>query len=311
MEHCQHDGQYRGLLSGREVAVGVVAHQGANQIDKRIEQAKHPNHAKHVEHQVGKGCTTSLRISTQGSQVGSGGGTDILTHHQGNTQIDGKHSRGTKQYGDGHHCRRTLHDASDERTDQEKDNDGKVALRIERAEEVDDRRVMLQVECLSRITQKNQREKEESDTEEEVTDVTPFLTINQHDAQKEGREHHDGQVDIVAERHNPSRERGADVGTHDDRDGLCQGEKTGVDERNRHHSGGRGTLHGAGNKCTREHTCEPIGGHRPENVSQLRSRHFLQSLAHHLHSVDEQRQRSENLKKYHKILTCTHKCFVK
>ena len=45
-------------------------------------------------------------------------------------------------------------------------------------------------------------------------------------------------------------------------------------------------------------------------MSQLRSCHFLQSLTHHLHAVDEQCERTQDLKKYHKILTCTHKCFV-
>ena len=57
-----------------------------------------------------------------------------------------------------------------------------MTLGIERAKEVDDRRVMRQVERLARIAQQHQREEEEGYTEEEITDIAATLTVNKHDA---------------------------------------------------------------------------------------------------------------------------------
>ena len=81
---------------------GVVAHDAADGIDKGIEDAQHPDDAKDIEEQMGKGCTTSLKVGTKGCKVGSGGGTDILTHDEGYAQIDRQHTSRTKQDGDCH-----------------------------------------------------------------------------------------------------------------------------------------------------------------------------------------------------------------
>ena len=86
-----------------------------------------------------------------------------------------------------HRCR-TLHDAGDKRTYQQEDHDGEMALRIEGTEEVDNCRIMLQVECLTRTAQQYEREEEEGDTKEEISEITALLTIYQHDAEEERRE---------------------------------------------------------------------------------------------------------------------------
>ena len=139
-----------------------------------------------------QGGTASLCIGTQGCKIGSGCGSDVLTHHQGNTQIDREYARRTEQDGNRHHRCRTLHDAGDKRTYQQEDHDGEMALRIEGTEEVDNRRIMLQVECLACTAQQNEREEEEGDTKEEISEITALLAIYQHDAEEECREHDDG-----------------------------------------------------------------------------------------------------------------------
>ena len=81
---------------------GVVAHDATDGIDKGIEDAQHPDDAEDIEEQVGKGCTTSLKVGTEGCKVGCGGGSDILAHDEGYAQIDGQHTCGTEQDGDCH-----------------------------------------------------------------------------------------------------------------------------------------------------------------------------------------------------------------
>ena len=66
-----------------------------------------------------------------------------------------------------------------------------MTLRIEGTEEVDNCRIMLQVERLTRIAQQNEREEKEGDTKEEISEITALLAIYQHDAEEERREHDD------------------------------------------------------------------------------------------------------------------------
>ena len=126
------------------------------------------------------------------AKIGSGCGSDVLTHHQGNAQIDREYARRTEQDGNRHHRCRTLHDAGDKRTYQQEDHDGEMALRIEGTEEVDNCRIMLQVERLTRTAQQYEREEEKGNTEKEISKIPALLAIYQHNAEEERRENHDG-----------------------------------------------------------------------------------------------------------------------
>ena len=309
VEGCQHNGQFGcQLRSGKVVIVGVIAHHGAHHIDKGIEQAEHPQHANQVEHQMRRGSSPCLCVGSQCGKVGSGGGTDVLAHDQGDAKVDGQHARGAEQDGDGHHGCRRLHDAGDDGADGKEDKDGEVALCVERAEEADDRGVVLQVQLLACRTEQHQREEQEGNTKEEVANVSLTLRVDEHDAQKERGIHHCREVNVVSQTHNPCCQCGADIGSHDHRYGLCQRHQSGIDKRHRHHGGGRRRLHCASYKHTSEHTGEAVGGHGTKDVAQLRTCHLLQRLAHHLHSVDEQRQRTNDFKEYPNRHNCLGRC---
>ena len=60
-----------------------------------------------------------------------------------------------------------------------------MTLRIKRSKEIDNRRIMFQIESLTRTTQQNEREEEEGDTKKEISEITALLTINQHNAEEE------------------------------------------------------------------------------------------------------------------------------
>lgn len=109
----------------------------AHKVDERIEQTQHPHHAKDVEHQVSHGSAPCLRIGTESRKVGCCSGSDVLSQHKGNAQIDGKHARRAQHDGDGHHGSRALHDASDDGAYQNKGDDGEMAVDIEAGKEPD------------------------------------------------------------------------------------------------------------------------------------------------------------------------------
>ena len=103
--------------------------------------------------------TARLGIGTQGSKISCSGGSDILTHHQRNTQIDRKHSRRTEQDGNGHHRSRTLYDAGNKRTYQKEDDNGEMTLRIEGTEEVDNCRIMPRSRALPALLNRTSEKK--------------------------------------------------------------------------------------------------------------------------------------------------------
>ena len=84
----------------------IVTHEGTHHIYKWIEHHQHPDDTKHIEQQMSQCRPSCFGTSTQRCQVGCCRSTDILAHHQGNTHVDGQHTRRAKQDGDGHHrCR--------------------------------------------------------------------------------------------------------------------------------------------------------------------------------------------------------------
>ena len=64
-----------------------------------------------------------------------------------------------------------------------------MTLCIKRSKEIDNRRIMFQIESLTCTTQQNEREEEEGDTKKEISEITALLTINQHNAEEERREY--------------------------------------------------------------------------------------------------------------------------
>ena len=83
---------------------------------------------------------------------------------------------------------------------------------------------------------------------------------------------------------------GADIGAHDDPYCLPQGHHTGVDEAHYHDRGGGGGLDDSGDAGTYQYAQNPVGGEFFQNLLHTVARGGLQTIAHHLHAVQEQRQ---------------------
>ena len=95
---------------------------------------------------------------------------------------------------------------------------------------------MLQIECLTSTTQQHKSKEKEGNTKEEITHITASLTVNEDDSKEESREDNQRKVDIETQRHNPCRESCTDIGTHNDRNSLRKGKKSGIHKAYRHNS---------------------------------------------------------------------------
>ena len=110
----------------------VDSHKSANHVDERIEDAKHPNHTKHIERQVGQGSSASLRIGTHSGDVRSDGSAYILTQHKRNTHVYRQHAARTQHHGDGHKGCRRLHAERQHRANEQEREYCEIAVFVER-----------------------------------------------------------------------------------------------------------------------------------------------------------------------------------
>ena len=145
---------------------------------------------------------------------------------------------GNTQDGDGHDSCRRLHDAGYDRASEEKCEDGEIAAGVEGGEELDDVGIVSKVHVAPHAAEHDERPEEEGQAEEKFSCHAMALLVDEQHAYEEGGKHDDGEVDVVAQRHNPGRERRADVGAHDDGNGLSQSEQSGRDKRDGHDRGG-------------------------------------------------------------------------
>ena len=259
---------------------GVVTHEAAYHIDEGAEDEENPNDTEDIEEHVCQGCTACLRISRHGSQIGSNGGTDVLTHDEGNTLIDRQYARRTENHGDSHDGCRRLHTEGEDAAQEQEDDGGGERTGVEGGEEIEHCLILAQMHVDARLSQRSQSQEHKGDTEEEIADITLLFIVDENDGNEESGIDKVGDVERETCRHDPCGERSTDIGTHDDGNSLCQREQTRIDKRNRHDGGGGTGLHGSGDEHTRQHSRETISGHSSQDMAELRARHLLQSLTH-------------------------------
>ena len=90
-----------------------------------------------------------------------------------------------------------------------------------------------------------------------------------------------------------SGDGGADVGAHDDADGLAQLHDAGVDEAHHHDGGSRRALDDAGDQSADADGFKDVAGDGFQGFFQFFAGHFLQGIAHGEHAVDEKPQAAQ------------------
>ena len=86
----------------------------------------------------------------------------------------------------------------------------------------------------------------------------------------------------------PCRDRGANIGTHDNAHGLLQCHNTGVHETDHHDRGCGRRLDHSGDAKTKQESLKHIGTHLCQNGLQLAAGLPFQRFAHHIHAEQEQ-----------------------
>ena len=95
------------------------------------------------------------------------------------------------------------------------------------------------------------------------------------------------------QRNQLSGDGSADVGAHDDPDGLPQRHHAGVDKAHHHDGGCGGGLDDRSNARTHSYAEKAVRGQFLQNLLHAVACRRLQSGAHHLHTVKKQRQTAQ------------------
>ena len=114
-----------------------------------------------------------------------------------------------------------MDDGRKDRPDEEEQQDSPV-IGLETRKEVDHGRFAGQIHLHARGLEHAQCEEQETETEKEIAQIAVPSDLNQDNADEESRPDDIDNIEGESCRHDPGAHRGADIGAHDDRNGLGQ-----------------------------------------------------------------------------------------
>ncbi len=223
----------------------------------------------------------------QGGQERGDGRADILAEHQRSARFKGDHPRDSQRDRDPQGGRRRLDDERQhtaERGAFQHTEVGRGGKRVEPSLEggqiFDDGKPVLH---------QFQAEEDHPQPHGRHGDVADPISLGK---QIDERTDADDWQPVLADLHRqePAGDRGADVGPHDDADGLGQCHEPAVDESHHHDRRDRAGLNQHGDDRSDRDGQQSVVGHGANQPSQAGAGHRLQSLGHVLHAQQEDTQ---------------------
>ena len=275
-----------------------MQHHGqiADEMQERTENQKQPNHAEDVDDKVCQSGTLRLDVGDGGGEVGGDGGTDVLAHDHGGGVFVANPALGADDQGEGDGRRRGLEYGGEDGSYEEEYHPGAEAEVADALDEVTDAGEVLEVGGHG-FLEEAQGEEEQAETDEHLAPVLAGAFFGEEE--REGATD-DGKREVAhAEFPEPERgdepagEGGPDVCSEDDADGADEVHEPRIDEADDHNGGGGGALDEGGDEYARQHAGESVGGHGSQYLAHFVACQFLQGLAHELHAVEEQSQRTD------------------
>ena len=220
------------------------------EVDHGVDAVKHgqpDRRADDVEHQVDHRGAAGVLVGPHRGQHGRDAGADVLAHDDGDGGPIGHLPRGRERLQNTHGSGRALDDGGQDRTGGHA-QDG-VA---EHEQDVAELRHVLQPG--HGAAHGVHAEHQDGKAQEDRAGVLLLVVLCRHGedhadegqdrGKRSGLEQLDEKAPAVQTRQaqDPGRDGGADVGAHDDADGLAQGEQTGVYKAHHHDRGGGRTL---------------------------------------------------------------------
>ena len=286
VEHGMHNGNAEGVG-------GFVKEAKADDGVQPVEPQQEHHGADEVEIQVDKGGALGVFVGARAGDQRRDGGADVLTHNDGHGGGKGDRPRGAERLQNTHAGRAGLQHGSKHRTGNNAQNG------VFKAEEQ-----LHKPRFVGKGTHGGGHNAHAGHQNGEAQHnfahaaaavlaegVQPDTDKAQNGTPRIGVEHlGEEAVPLQAgKREQPAGDSGADVGAHNDADGLMQLHQTGVDKADRHNGGGAAGLNDRRDSHTQQQRAHRGGGHGGQDALQLAARGLLQRFAHQVHTVQEHR----------------------
>ena len=309
----RHRYRVRVVPLGAHRRIGVATHNPRShagyQVQQGMEHHQRHQHAYNVKHQVRPCRPLTVSIRHHRGKVGGDRGTDILTHHQRHSSIQPYPTVVAHHQRDGHHRRRRLHQAGQQRTNQSKQQYRPKAEIRQPCQRLQELRVLLQIG--HSLLQKAHAYQQQRQTHHKLAYRLQPTTFGKHKHQTQRTQQHRQTERATAlaqaeEGDNPRRHRSADIGTHNHRHRTGETQQTRIHKRHHHHRRRARRLYQRRHRRTRQDAPHGAARHPADDVAHLRTRELLQALAHQFHTKQKHRQRPSEVQHNHHNLTKCH-----
>ena len=301
VENRMNDGDTEGIGRG-------VKEAEADQCMQAVEPAQEDDGADDVEIEMDERRTLGVFVCTGRGDQSRDGGADVLAHDDRNGGGVGDSTRAGQRLQDTDSRRRRLQHSRKHRTgNYAKDGVGKAEEQIHEPG--------LVRQGGHRARHSVHASHQDGEAQQDLADaalavladhIKPDADKAEDGAPRIGVEHL-GQEAVAlqaGQREQPAGDGGADVGAHNDADGLVQFHQARVDEADRHNGGSAAGLNDGGDSHAQQQRPDGAGSHRGEDTLQFAASGLLQRLAHQVHAVQEHgdaAHQGEYIKNGHRI----------
>ena len=185
-------------------------------------------------------------------------------------------------------------DSDEDDSEEEEEENGEEAVSRPLCDECENLRSLTQIRDWT--LHQGKSEEEEAESYDEFADVAQFVFLGKAHDESETHQRHGEGGDVSLETEDgddPCRHGRSDVRSHDDPDCLSEGQETCAYESDNHYGGRAGWLDCCCYSETCENSFERVGGHCAQKFSEAVSCRFLETRTHHVHSVEEHSEGSQ------------------
>jgi len=261
-----------------------------DELDEIREDEEHDADPEKVEEEVGPGDPPGRDIRTDGRQVRSDGGPDIVPQNQCRSPGETHHSAGGQGYHEPHGGRAALEYHGHDRSHQHSQN--------RHAGKMDEDIVHPRggAQGHDPALHDEHAVEEQAESQEEIAPIADPLTLAQ-DLHEHAHAHH-GQRDIGEfEGDDLGGHGGADIGAEDHPEGLLHGHEPGIHQAHGQDRGGARTLNDGGNGRPGKDRHDPVRGKLLQYAAQSRPCYPLERIRHQMHPEEEEPQASKRREK--------------
>ena len=252
-------------------------------------------HAEEVDEEMAQGRPPRLPARHERGEDHGGGGADVGPEQHGRASPFRDHASGGERDDEGHHGRRALQGHGPHNADGDDAERASDATARELGQELGESRLR---DRGHPVLQQPETDEHEGEADDRLSRRARPAPLREQQGQGTGK---DGQGKVSDGRladgqgNQPTRDRGAEVGSEQHEIGLAEPEQADLDEADRHERGHAARLQQAGQAQAGHIRPRRVPRHGRDCGPEALARQPLDGLAHQDHAIDEEAEGTDEL----------------